>query len=168
MGNGEALVLNNVLYCSDFSDNVLTATHIAATTNWTPTPRGMISPTGACFLLIDFQQETHAGGIIYDTRQQTRVRCMNVTTGVSAGPALDRVHGRHPSSPVDLGMLPILPSKLPACVVHAAALADIRLSEVTSYLSRLTYENTARRSSPSGSNSRPRPAARKTRWTRSY
>ena len=84
-------------------------------------------------------------GIVFDTRQQARVLCMNVNVanGVAAGPALDRPHGRPASVPVDLGLLPVLPSKLPSCEIHAAARADFRLSDITRYLERLTYENIA-------------------------
>ena len=69
--------------------------------------------------------------------------CLTVDAahGVTPGTALDRSHGRPPSNPADLAALPILPHKLPACVVHAAARADLRLSEVTRYLDLHTWAN---------------------------
>ena len=134
-------MLHNVLYCSSFTDNVLTAVHIAATTNWTPTFQGLVSPGGRSFLLSKFRPDTDSVGIEHDSRQQLRVLCLNVdvTNGVAPGPVLDRAHGRPNSNPADLATLPILPHKLPACVIHAAARADPRLSDVTRYLDRHTW-----------------------------
>ena len=88
---------------------------------------------GRSYLLSEFNPDTDPVGIVYDTRQQARVLCLNVDVinGVATGPALDRPHGRPTSNPVDLGTMPILPSMLPSCVIHAAARADLRLSDVT-------------------------------------
>ena len=89
----------------------MNATHITATTSWTPIFHRLISPAGCAYLLSAFDPAADAVGIIYLYRQQTRVRRLNVNDGAAAGPVLDRAHGRPPSNPVDLGALPILASK---------------------------------------------------------
>jgi len=145
MGNGETLVLHNVIYCPSFTDNVLSAVHLTTTANWNPTFHGLISSGGRSYLLSAFNPDTDSIGLEYDQRQQRRVLCLNVsvTNGVAAGPVLDRLHGRPGSSNADLAVLPILPHKLPACTIHAAARADLRLSDVIRYLDRHTWANIA-------------------------
>ena len=122
MGHGENLVLHNVIYCPSITYNILSAVHITTTTNWTPTLQGLLAPNGRSYLLSDFRPDTDSVGLEYDSRQQRRVLCLsvNVTNGVAPGPALDRAHGRPNSNPADLATLPILPHKLPACIIHAA------------------------------------------------
>ena len=104
-----------------------------------------MSPRGRSFLLSEFRPDTDSVGLEYDSRQQRRVLCLNVnvTNGVAPGPVLDRAHGRPNSNPADLATLPLLPHKLPACVIHAAARADLRLSDVTRYLDRHIWANMA-------------------------
>ena len=120
------------------------ATHIAGTSLWTLTKQGITSPAGNSYLLSDFDAERDAIGIIYDTRQRTRVLRLIITDGAaSAGPALDRPHGRPAHEPADLGTLPLLPHKLPPSIIHGAVLADLRISELLRFYDMHTQENIA-------------------------
>ena len=77
MGNGEVLIVDNVEYCPLFTDNVLVAAHLNATTNWSVTHEGIISPLGTTFRVEPFKKE-HAIGIIVNQRQSLPVRCLDI------------------------------------------------------------------------------------------
>jgi len=134
MGNGEKLILYNVAQCSSFSDNVIVAMHVNGTTNWSATPRGLISPMGTTFQLEAFQKRD-AIGIIFDQRQSLLVRSLTIKPGtpVPSTPAPADFQNYHEAG-VDLCHTPLSTSNLPGVIQRSSFLSDSRGKEVAIFL----------------------------------
>ena len=97
--------------------------------------RKLLSTNAQSFIL-DVFDDAKAIGIMYDSRQRDRVRCLVITDGSipRTGSARDRVPIRPNQLDWVLNDLPFLTYMLPPCMQHAIALSDLRAYEVIDFL----------------------------------